>query len=258
MSNVSTDLAIRDGQGTFDAKQVAALKQLGVAEAGNADLAIFFHQCVRTGLDPFLRQIYMIGRKTNENGEYKVKQTIQTGIDGFRLIARRAVDKRKEALGYAEPLWCGEDGQWREVWLSTEPPAAAKVTVYRDGQPFPAVAVFREFAQRKSGGALNSQWSSRPAHMIAKCAEALALRMAFPQDLSGLYTTDETGDLEPGDLMEQSAPSNGSAGTRQMSRKSKDEPVAEIEAPQAEPAAEPVEAEVVAEVDAATWPEVMA
>lgn len=227
----TTDLAIRDGQGTFDAKQIAALKQLGVSDASNADLAIFFHQCARTGLDPFARQVHMIGRKSNDNGKWVVKQTIQTGIDGFRLIARRAADRRKETLGYEEDRWCADDGVWRDVWLSADPPAAAKVTILRDGQPFPAVAVFAEFKQTTKEGALVKMWREKPAHMIQKCAEALALRKAFPQDLSGLYTEDETGlDVPDGPAIAEPE------GTRRMSRK----PPAET--PSAD---EPVDAEVV-------------
>jgi hypothetical protein len=68
---------------------------------------------------------------------------------------------------------------------------AAKVTVWRDGEPFTAVAMFEEYKQLKSGGRLNSMWEQRPAGQIAKCAEALAWRMAFPQDLSGIYSDDE-------------------------------------------------------------------
>ena len=71
----ASDLAITTDQKFWTDKQIAALEQLGVARASNADRAVFFHQCVRTGLDPFLKQIYMIPRDG--------KQTIQTGIDGL-------------------------------------------------------------------------------------------------------------------------------------------------------------------------------
>ena len=233
---MSTELAIRDGQSAFDSKQIAALEQLGVAGASRADQAIFFHQCVRTGLDPFVKQIYMIGRRTNENGKWVVKQTIQTGIDGFRLIARRAADKRSESIEYEDTLWCGEDGDWRDVWLAKEPPQAAKVTLLRDGHRVSAVALLSEYIQRKSNGEPNSQWATRPAHMLAKCAEALALRKAFPQDLSGLYTEDETG-IEPVDG--PAAVEGG--GTQRMSRAGR---VAQPADP-----AEPTE-EVIAEMNA--------
>lgn len=188
-------LAVREDQTGWTPQQRAALAQLGVKDASDGDLAVFFHQVQRTGLDPFARQVYMIGRQANENIDGRwvksTKWTIQTGIDGFRLIARRASDAARETYGYAETLWCGEDGRWVDVWLSHQPPAAAKVTVYRNGQPFPAVALFREYAVFKQDGSPTKMWAEKGSLMLAKCAEALALRKAFPQDLSGLYTSDE-------------------------------------------------------------------
>jgi phage recombination protein Bet len=179
----ASDLAITADQTFWTDKQRAALVQLGVANAHNADLAVFFHQVVRTGLDPFLKQIYMIERDG--------KQTIQTGIDGFRLIARRAVDQRRETLGYEDTLWCGADGDWKQVWLDSEPPYAAAVVALRNGNRFPAIALYNEYVVKKRDGKPNRVWAGRPAGQLEKCAEALALRKAFPQDLSGLYTSDE-------------------------------------------------------------------
>lgn len=177
-----TDLTIAEDQIAFTPQQEAALRHAGV-NAPAADLTVFFHQCKRTGLDPFARQIYMIARQG--------KQTIQTGIDGFRLIARRATDATNGTLGYKPTLWMTDQGQWLEVWPFDTAPVAAKVTVIRNGGEFPAIAMFREYAGRKRDGSLTQMWDNRKAGMLAKCAEALALRMAFPQDLSGLYTADE-------------------------------------------------------------------
>lgn len=182
-----TALTIQEGQTEFSPGQVATLRQLGVENATREDLAVFFHQAVRTGLDPFARQIYMIGRYAKGG----MKQTIQTGIDGYRLIARRAADKAHETLGYEDTLWCGDDGKWTDVWLSKNPPSAAKVTVLRNGERFSAVALFSEYAGTTKDGSYTQMWATKGVIMIAKCAEALALRKAFPQDLSGIYTAEE-------------------------------------------------------------------
>ena len=186
-------LAIRADQAEFTPAQKSALQQLGVSGASEGDLQVFFHQSQRTGLDPFARQIYMIGRNqwNPVTRQSEVKQTIQTGIDGFRLIARRASDAAREPFGYEDTLWCGPDGRWVDVWLSPDAPAAAKVTVLRAGQRFPAIALYAEYAGLTKDGKPTKMWAEKGSLMLAKCAEALALRKAFPQDLSGLYTADE-------------------------------------------------------------------
>lgn len=192
----TSDLAIQSDQTMWTEKQKAALVQLGVKDASNADLAVFFHQATRTGLDPFARQIYMISRNERDGDQWVTKQTIQTGIDGYRLIARRAADRTHERLEYDETLWCGKDGQWMEAWVGDGPPAAAKVVVRRNGAPFSAVALWSEFVQTKRDGKPTSMWQRMPANQLAKCAEALALRKAFPQDLAGIYTDDEMGQAD--------------------------------------------------------------
>jgi len=145
----------------------------------NDELRLFAYACQRTGLDPFSKQIYAIKRGG--------KMTIQAGIDGLRSIAERTGQ-----LDGSETFWCGEDGQWQDVWLAKTPPAAAKTIIYRRGASHPFVGVAR-FADYNAGQGL---WSKMPAAMIAKCSEALALRKAFPADLSGVYSTDEMQQAE--------------------------------------------------------------
>ena len=129
MTTMQTAIALRDDQFTFDDLQVAALAHMGVANASKADLAIFFHESKRTGLDPFARQIHMIGRNTKNprTDKWETKFTIQTGIDGYRLIADRADRADGGYREYVDTQWCGPDGVWADVWTSDEPPVAARV-----------------------------------------------------------------------------------------------------------------------------------
>lgn len=188
---MSSELTITQDQTDWTQQQVAALKQLGVSnDVTQADLAIFLTQSKRTGLDPFSRQIYMIGRKQKTANGYETKQTIQVGIDGLRAIAHRVAQQCHEVFSMSDTLWADRSGVWHDVWLSPEPPAAAKVSVKRGGGVFSAVAIFKEYAPVYNGK-LSGMWASKPALMIAKCAEALALRKAFPSDMSGIYTDDE-------------------------------------------------------------------
>lgn len=195
-------LAIAAEQVAFSDEQVKALAHIGVDKASEGDLRVFFHVCQRTGLDPFARQIHMIGRQVSElgpdgNWTKVTKQTIQTGIDGFRLIGRRAADQRHHKVSVSAPEWCHEDGSWRQAWRKVWGfPVAARITITREGEPFTAVAMFDEYVQTKRNGEPNSMWAGRPAGQLAKCAEALAWRMAFPQDLSGIYADDEMGQAD--------------------------------------------------------------
>lgn len=196
-----SSLALANDQDWWNDHQLAALRQMGLDKAGNGDLAVFMHVSQRTGLDPFAKQIYMIGRWSKDGTKY----TIQTGIDGFRLIARRASDRLGETLEYEDTQWCGRDGQWLDVWTNpTTPPMAAKVAVLRHGKRFPAVANYSEYVQTVKGGDPNSMWARMPANQLAKCAEALALRKAFPQDLSGIYADEEMGQADRPERRESS------------------------------------------------------
>ncbi len=237
---------IRPEQQRFDDNQKAILRQLGVEDATQGDLDLFFHVCRTTGLDPFRRQIYMIGRNTKvtewveddraQNGRRRVekwvtKYTIQTGIDGYRRNGREAAKRLGDDLGFDGPWFTGEndfhitdDGEviqhWRKVWPSKTPPHAARFVVYRNGESFEGIAHYDEFVQTGAGGEPNSMWRKMPRNQIGKCAEALAYRRAYPDDFSGLIlddaaqptVIDQDGNVEsgPAAAAEKRRPAGGS------------------------------------------------
>ena len=170
--------------------EAAGLKQKGQL-APRPIVEAFLAHCQRTGLDPIARQIYAIER----GGRWG----IQMSIDGARLVAQRS----KEYEGQTPVQWTADGVTWVDVWLDdSKPPAAARVGVYRARfrEPLYAVATLKAYS---AGGPM---WTKMPALMLGKCAEALALRKAFPQDLSGLYTSEE---------MDQASPSTPASQERQ-------------------------------------------
>ena len=187
----SQALTISPKQTSFTQTQLAALQHLGIDQADKGDLDVFMHYCQRTGLDPFTRQIYMIGRNVRQGNQWVKRWTIQTAIDGARLIARRAADRDGSTYSTSGPFWCGTDGKWVDVWLKPTPPAAAKYVVHYKGGDFTGVVRYDAYKAVNKKGEVIGLWGKMADTMLAKCAEALALRKAFPQDLSGLYVSEE-------------------------------------------------------------------
>jgi phage recombination protein Bet len=192
-------LAVGAEQTTWTEQQLAVLRSAGVSEEVTpAELDAFLHECQRTKLDPFSKQIYLIGRYDNQLKRKAFRS--QTGIDGYRVVAHRVAREDKAELEYEDTLWCGPDGVWRDVWLAERPPAAAKVVVYKGGKRYSAVATLAEYAARYPDGNPMPMWKRMPANQLEKCAEVKALRRAFPNDLGGIYTAEE---MEQADARDQ-------------------------------------------------------
>jgi phage recombination protein Bet len=163
--------------------------------APRATVAAFLAHCRRTGLDPIAKQIYAIERAG--------KWGIQASIDGFRVVAQRS----QQYAGQTPIQWTGDGKTWEDVWLSDNFPAAARAGVHRHSfvEPLLRVARWKSFAvytdvwedgangrRRKTNmREPSAMWAKMPDHMLAKVAEAQALRAAFPMDLSGLYIAEE-------------------------------------------------------------------
>jgi phage recombination protein Bet len=159
----------------IDADKVELIRSTVAANATPDELKLFLYHVSRTGLDPMARQIYFQKRFNKRRG--KSEMTIITGIDGYRLIA----DRTGQYAGNDDPVFDDEAN-----------PRKAKVTVYKIiGNvrcPFTASARWEQYYPGDEQGFM---WRKMPHLMLGKCAEALALRKAFPAELSGIYIKEE-------------------------------------------------------------------
>jgi phage recombination protein Bet len=187
-----TDLVLRvAGETGFSETQLELIRNVAAKDCTENEIAQLLIMAQRTGLDPLAKQIYMIKRSG--------RGTLQTGIDGYRLIA----DRTDRYAPGREPSFAYDDqgGLWS---------ATAYVKKFAGGMwhEVAATAFWNEYAQTKKEGGLTDTWAKMPHVMLAKCAEALALRRAFPAELSGVYVKEEMdqADSEPLVIVEPSAP----------------------------------------------------
>lgn len=244
MSNIVTQSSQNQLQEIVPLSKKELLRDMICKGASDNELQLFMDICNKTGLDPFSKQCWAVKRWDKSLG--REVMAFQTGVDGFRVIANRS----NKYSGQVGPFWCGEDGKWHDVWLKNTPPIAAKVGVLRTDfkEPLWAVAKFTSYAATSRDGKLTQFWSKMPDLMIAKVAECLALRKAFPQDLSGIYSSEEMEQAELKDVTPKD--NNGNKNNNKpLQEPQKEKSEAQVdEAPQA-----PINHAPQTQEDAANW-----
>jgi phage recombination protein Bet len=184
----TTDITISNGNQTFDKRQIAIMQRTVANGTSPEEFAFFLEVCKYRGLNPFNREIYAIVRQG--------RMTIQIGIDGLRKLAERS-GKYKGQKG---PYFCGPDGVWKEEWLLSTPPTAAKIGVIRADfeEPIWAVARYDAYAQLDRDGKPTAMWAKYHDVLLAKCCESLAIRRAFPAECGGMYSHEEMMQADSG------------------------------------------------------------
>jgi phage recombination protein Bet len=191
MSDNALTKAAEPGRSGFTPEQIQVIKDVIARGVSATELAFFVEVCQQRRLNPFARQIYAIKRWDATLG--REVMAIQVSIDGLRLLAERS----GKYAGQLGPWWTDDGEHWLEVWLKPTPPKAAKIQVLRKdfAAPITAVALWDSYVamvkQKDGSMAPGPLWRKMAAHMLAKCAEANALRRAFPEETSGLYVAEE-------------------------------------------------------------------
>jgi len=177
----------------FDNKKLDLLKNTICKGSNDDEFELFLHACQRTGLDPFMKQIYAVKRpERQKDGTWRESMSIQTAIDGYRLIAERT---GKYSPGKEPTYQYDQNGN-----IVSATAYVKKQTADGTWHEVAATAFFNEYCQKTKEGKPTKFWMQLGHAMIAKCAEALALRKSFPAELSGLYTKEEMMQAEIEDV----------------------------------------------------------
>ncbi len=165
----------------YSPEKIDLIKRTVCKGATDDELQLFLYVANKSGLDVFSRQIHAI--KRYDSSAQREVMSFQTGIDGYRLIASRT------------GLHAGTEPATFVIDDNTGALISATVTVYKivAGQrvSFSATARYSEYVALKKDKTPNIFWLTKPFLMLEKCAESLALRKAFPAELSGIYTNEE-------------------------------------------------------------------
>lgn len=175
--------------------QVELMKRTVAKGATDDELMLFLNVCVGSNLNPFLRQVHFVKRWDNRAG--KEIGTIQVGIDGFRSIA----ESGSQYAGSDDAVFRDEREESftiNKAKVTRKIPGSATVCVYKlmagTRYPFTATARWDEYYPGEKNGYM---WHKMPYNQLSKCAEALALRKAFPKLLSGIYEPAEMDQAGP-------------------------------------------------------------
>jgi phage recombination protein Bet len=208
----------------YSDRDLALIRRTVAADTNTDEFNLFIHMARHLGLDPLRKQIYAF--VFSKDDVKKRRMSVIVGIDGLRTIAARAGDYRPDE---DEPEYEVDNQQRGE----TNPLGLVKATVrvwkhaYGDWHRITGSAYWEELAPLKEEWAWSdatrrkqptgkrvldprSNWAKMPRVMLAKCAEAIALRKGWPDDLSNVYETSEIDraraiDLPPSEAAEQGA-----------------------------------------------------
>lgn len=167
---MSKSLALHTPSGSireFTQDQVSLIKATVAKGASDSELKLFLYRCQNMGLDPLKPgQVHFIKYGSNPG-------SIVVGIEGFRSLAART----GKLVGVKRGVLRDAEGKCIGAWCE----------IYRSDWQYPA----REEVSLAEYTTGKNMWAKMPETMVKKVAECAALRMAFPDDLGGVYGEEE-------------------------------------------------------------------
>ena len=162
--------------------------QPGLDKASDADLRKLFTVSKQADLNPYMKEVYLVGRWSREGMVWAT----QTSIDGFRKATHRYAESKGLPVQISAPTFYDADGNKRPFWSKKfgDHPEAAEVTVGVGQSVATVICTWDEYCQTKKDGTPNSMWTKMGPTMLAKCAEAGAHRRVCPLT-AGLYAEEE-------------------------------------------------------------------
>lgn len=213
---MNTAVVVQHPSSAYSGAQLALIRRTVAVDCNDMEFDLFVTVARHAGLDPFRRQISAI--VFNKKNPEKRRMSIITGIDGLRAIAARSGRYRPDENEPEYSVDPALKGETNPIGLER---ALVRVYIRDEGgemwRPVAGVAYWEEFApigeewgedeqtgRRRPTGKMildtKGQWGRMPRVMLAKCAEAQALRKAFPEDLSALYEGAELDQAKASDL----------------------------------------------------------
>lgn len=169
----------------------------GQGNVTDQEVTMFLQLCKYQGLNPFLREAYLI-----KYGD-RNPATIVVGKEVFTKRASRHPEYAGMEAGIYVLAKGGEVTERKgTITLPGETVVGGWARVYRKGYqvPFEYTCSYDEYAQRRADGSVNQQWSTKPATMIRKCAVVAALREAFPVEFGAMYSQEEINTVDSSEL----------------------------------------------------------
>lgn len=196
----------------FDRADWRALTDAIFPSAKTVDAVVLaLSYCKARKLDPFKRVVHIVPVWSAEKGAYV--ETVWPGIAEHRTTAFRtkqwAGSDEAKYGPEVERAFTGqvkEKGAWVDLTITLKFPTWCQLTVYRmiEGQrvqvPGPRVYFVETYSRRGRSDLPNERWQRAPYQMIEKCAEAAALRRAFPEELGEDHTAEEADSAELKDV----------------------------------------------------------